>query len=343
MKTTSSISRRRWMIGTGLFVSVAAISVVSGSLPTRAMAGRFGFTVSSPKAGLQEFVRDVREVKALGAAWVRFPVVGFQIVRSWSVEGRVDFDPERLKIYDKAIAFVESMGMSICLLTVDGAPATRNTPQYLTTMKQYWGLLAQRYGSSVAVWQVYNEVSDIDFRTAAGIKGSREAYYSDLDEALGVARAAIHQHAAHVRITTSASGYPVDDEKEKEWLRFFAAVSGHLDICTIDLYPVLSAPAIKSLPDRIERLEKAQGMAVSVGEFGLQTGLGRYTENQQVESLTKTIGELSRTRADPVFVYRLRDDGAYQDDGFGLFNIDGTPKSSVSDVAAAIAHYYPNG
>lgn len=341
--TTASISRRRWMIGTGTLITVAAVSTVSGSQPTRATTGRFGFTVSSPQPGLKDFVRDVREVKGLGADWVRFGVVGFQVVRSWSEEGQVVFDPDRLDAYDSAIAFVESMGMNICLLTVDGVPAEHNTREYLKTMKQYWGRLARRYGRSVAVWQVYNEASDLDFRTARRIKGRREDYHSDLDEALGVAREAIHQYASHVQITTSASGYPVDDEKEEEWLRFFADVSGHLDICTIDFYPVLSAQAIKSLPDRIQRLEKAQDMAVSVGEFGLQTGPGLYTEDQQVESLTKTIEALSTSRAAQVFVYRLRNDGAYEDDGFGLFEIDGTPKSSVPHVAAAIDRFYPDG
>lgn len=331
------------MIGAGMLLSVAAVSAVGGNRPTRAATGRFGFTVSSPQPGLKDFVRDVREVKELGADWVRFGVVGFQIVRSWSDEGQVVFDPDRLATYDSAIAFVESQGLKICLLTVDGAPAERNTPEYLATMKLYWGRLAQRYGRAVAVWQIYNEASDLDFRTAMLIKGSREDYHSDLDEALGVARKAIHQHASHVQITTSASGYPVDDEKEEDWLRFFAAVGTHLDICTIDLYPVLSEHAISSLPSRIDRLEKAQGVPVSVGEFGLQTGPGLYTEAQQVRSLTKTIEALSRTRAAQVFVYRLRDDGAHDDDGFGIFEIDGTPKSSVPHIAAAIDRFYPDG
>ncbi|MDN5585101.1 hypothetical protein [Brevibacterium sp.] len=340
MTVPATISRRRWLIGAGL-ITVSALVTADGCAAQR--VGRFGFTVSSPQPGLEEFERDVRAVHELGAEWVRFGVVGFEVIRSWSEKGELVFNPERLRLYDSAFAFVESLGMSVCLLTVDGAPASQNTPEYFAAMKQYWGQLAQRFGSSVAVWQVYNEASDLDFRTARAIEGDLDTYLSDLDEALGVARESIHAHASHVQITTSASGYPVNDEREQQWLRFFAAVSGHLDICTVDFYPVLSRKAMSSLPRRIERLGQQEHLPVSVGEFGLQTGPGLYTEAQQAESLVETIGELSQSAADPVFVYRLRNDGASQDDGFGLFEIDGTPKSSLPKVAAAISRGFPDG
>lgn len=320
---------------------MAALVTADRSAPRR--PGRFGFTVSSPQPGLEEFERDVRAVHDLGAEWVRFAVVGFEVIRSWSDNGRLVFKPDRLSLYDSAFAFVRSLGMSVCLLTVDGAPTSRNTPEYFAVMRQYWGHLAQRFGSSVAVWQVYNEASDLDFRTALVIEGDLDTYLSDLDEALGVARESIHAHASHIQITTSASGYPVDDRTEQRWLRFFAAVSRHLDICTVNVYPVLSDDAISSLPSRIHRLWNQERMPISVGEFGLQTGPGLYTEAQQAESLVKTISALSRSDAAPVFVYRLRNDGAYKDDGFGLFEIDGTPKQSVAKVDAAISRDFPDG
>lgn len=343
MTTQSAISRRRWLIGASVLTVAGVATVSSADQSAIRPAGRFGFTVSSPQPGLEEFERDVRAVHNLGAEWVRFGVVGFEVIRSWSDNGRLVFKPDRLSLYDSAFAFVKSLGMSVCLLTVDGAPASQNTPAYFAAMQQYWGQLAQRFGSSVAVWQVYNEASDLDFRTADAIEGDLDTYFSDLDEALGVARESIHAHASHVKITTSASGYPVNDEREQRWLRFFAAVGGHLDICTVDFYPVLSNAAISSLPDRIDRLQRQERLPVSVGEFGLQTGPDLYTEAQQAESLVKTISALSQSDATPVFVYRLRNDGAHNDDGFGLFEIGGTPKASVTKVAAAISRDYPDG
>lgn len=328
------------MIGASL---LAAAPIITACEPVERPVGQIGFTVDAPQPGLKVFERDVRAIRDLGANWVRFGVVGHQIVTNWSESGRVVLDQDRLEDYDDAFDLVESLGMSVCLLTVDGAPATRNTPEYLDAMRQYLDQLASRFGSSTAVWQVYNEANDIDFRTAGRIEGDLDVYLADLDEALGVASEAIHARASHVRVTTSASGYPVDDEREEDWLRFFAGVGTHLDMSTINLYPVLSDETISSLPDRIERLEQAQGLPVSVGEFGLQTGPGLYTEGQQVESLTKTIAALAQTRATPVFIYRLRNDGAHNDDGFGLFEIDGTPKSSVPEIAEAIAASYPRG
>lgn len=334
------ITRRRALIGAGL-LTMAPFVASCGS--DGGATGRIGFTVSAPEPGLEQFERDIRAVKDLGASWVRFGVVGHKVLRSWSDGGRVVIDPERLALYDEAFDLVESLDLEICLLTVDGAPTQENTAEYFDLMDQYWSGLSQRFGSRVSVWQVYNEVSDSDFRTAGAITGDRDAYYADLDEALGVARRSIHRHAPRVKITTSASGYPVDDSREADWLRFFAGVRGNLDMCTINLYPVVSDEAISSLPDRLERLERSTGLPASVGEFGLQTGPELYTEEQQVESLTKSIEALSQSHAVPVFVYRLRNDGAHNDDGFGLFEIDGTPKSSVEQVAAAISEWYPDG
>lgn len=343
MTTLSAITRRRWLIGASVLTVAGVATMGSADQSAIRHGSRFGFTVSSPQPGLEEFERDVRAVRSLGAEWVRFGVVGFEVIRSWSDNGRLIFKPDRLSLYDSAFAFVKSLGLSVCLLTVDGAPASYNTPEYFTAMRQYWGQLAKRFGSSVTVWQVYNEASDLDFRTADAIDGDLDTYFSDLDEALGVARESIHAHASHVKITTSASGYPVNDEREQRWLRFFAAVGRQLDICTVDFYPVLSNTAISSLPGRIDRLNRQERIPVSVGEFGLQTGPDLYTEAQQADSLVKTIGALSQTDAAPVFVYRLRNDGDRKDDGFGLFEIDGTPKTSVAKVAAAISHDYPDG
>lgn len=340
MRARPALTRRRALLGAGILTLAPFVaSCGTGSSPV----GRIGFTLSAPQPGLQDFERDVRRVRKLGAGWVRFGVVGHQVLRSWSDQGKVVFDPDRLSAYDEAFDLVDSLGLGVCLLTVDGAPAAGNTDEYFETMDQYWSTLSERFGSRTSVWQVYNEVSDTDFRSAAAITGDFDEYLSDLDEALGVARESIHRHSPDVKITTSASGYPVNDEREADWLRFFSGVRKNLDMSTINLYPVVSDEAISSLPERLRRLEDSAGLPVSVGEFGLQTGPELYTEDQQVESLTKSIDAFSRTRADPVFVYRLRNDGAHNDDGFGLYEIDGSPKSSVPKVAAAIADHYPNG
>lgn len=84
MTVPATISRRRWLIGAGL-ITVSALVTADGCAAQR--VGRFGFTVSSPQPGLEEFERDVRAVHELGAEWVRFGVVGFEVIRSWSEKG----------------------------------------------------------------------------------------------------------------------------------------------------------------------------------------------------------------------------------------------------------------
>lgn len=333
------VTRRRALTGAG--VLLIAPFVVSDKKPS--VPGRFGFTISAPKPGLTDFARDLGAVVDLGAHWVRFGVVGFQAVQDWTGPDRPVFDEDVLNLYDQAFDLVEARGLSICLLTVDGVPAKRNTTDYLNTMGRYWSALSQRFGKRVALWQVFNEANDSDFRSAGEIEDDWDAYLEQLSDALAVARVSILRHAPRVRMTTNASGYPVDDAKEAQWLKFFAGISSQLDVCTLDLYPVLSEAAIASMPERIGRLSDATKLPVSVGEFGLQTGEGLYSEKQQVESLSRSIEAFSRSRADSAFVYRLRDDGARNDDGFGLYKIDGTPKSSVPDIAESIADAFPNG
>lgn len=347
--SSALITRRRALLGAGLLFLIPFVnSCSSGATPNANSSGatlhaKFGFTINGPRPGLEEFSQDIRRLEELGAGWVRFGVVGFQMVRNWSRSGQVVFDSELLDVYDQAFDVVESHGLGVCLLTVDGAPAQSNTPEYLDAMRQYWSTLGERFGQRTAVWQVFNEASHSDFRTPGEIVGDMDVYLADLSEALGVAREAILQHAPQVKLTTSANGYPVNDERESEWLRFFAGVGEHLDLCTLDLYPADSQKAISSMPERIATLERSASLPVSVGEFGLQTGPNLYTEEQQADSLAKSIAALSSSRASPVFVYRLRDDGAENDDGFGLYEIDGTPKSSLPKVAAAIDRWYPNG
>ena len=334
------ISRRVWLSGLALIAIGAGLA---GCLPTARPQSRFGFTISPPTADFGQFERDVRAANTLGAGWVRFGVIADDVVESWFSDDGVTFDESGFAMYRRALKAAVDAGLAVCLLTVDGVTGVPEEKRYLNLMGQYWSAAAERLGRWVLQWQVFNEANDLDFRTAAAISGSYDTYLSDLGQALGRARSEIHRHAPHVAVTTNAGGYPVDDSTEANWQVFFGAVADRLDLVTVDVYPVLSDDAIRSLPHRIDRLAKATGKPIAVGEFGLQTGPGLYTEAGQVVSLSKTIGALAQTNAAPVIAYRLRDDGAVNDDGFGLIEQNGTPKSSLKAVSTAIAEEFPEG
>lgn len=329
-----------WMVGAASVAGGMALAACHAESRTQ---GRFGFTISPPTPGLSEFRRDVRAVSDLGVAWVRFGVVANDVVASWFEDNRVRFDDAACETYRQAFDIVEAEGLRVNLLTVDGVAGVPDEEVYLRLMGQYWSGVAKRFGTRVDIWQVFNEANDLDFRSASPIRGSIDEYHAALDRAIGRARASIHQFSPSVAVTTNAGGYPVNDATERNWQRFFAAVGGSLDIVTVDIYPVLSEAANATLPARFERLRELTGKPLAVGEFGLQTGEQLYSEAEQVASLTTTITELAETCASPIFVYRLRDDGAENDDGFGLFEQNGQAKSSFAPVARVISEKFPEG
>lgn len=317
------------------------LPAITACTPTRRHMGPIGVTLAPPMGDLDEFDSDLRRVKDLGVDWVRFSIVAEEIVASWSSSDGIRFKNDGLERYRRAFDLVDSRGLKVCLMTVESAPFTEDTDAYLDQMGQYWAKIAGEFGSSVEMWQVFNEADGLDFRTAKGIEGSTQDYYEDLAEALAVAVSVIHRYAPEVAVTTNANGYPVDDTMEERWHAFFSVIGKHLDVLTVNAYPVLSTESIRSLPDRLDRLAGTFDKPVAVGEFGLQTGLKLYTESEQAASLTKTIEAIAESHAYPAFVYRLRNDGADQDDGFGLYEMDGTPKSSLPKVVAAIERAKP--
>lgn len=304
--------------------------------PVGRAAGPVGVTLAPPMGDLEEFDADLRRAKELGVDWVRFSVVAEELVESWSDSGTVRFKAEGLDMYRRAFDLVDSHKLQVCLMTVESAPLIGDAEDYLDQMGQYWAKIAAEYGSSIRMWQVFNEADGLDFRTAKGIEEPVEDYYEDLAQALAVAATTIHRHAPGAAVTTNANGYPVDDSTEQRWHQFFSVIGKYLDVLTVNAYPVLSEPSISSLPERLIRLSEAFDKPIAVGEFGLQTGPKLYTENQQAESVTKTIEALMDSPADPAFVYRLRNDGAHEDDGFGLYTMAGTPKSSLAEIAVII-------
>lgn len=336
----SGISRRAFLLGGAAFTS-ALLSGGGEAAPPR--SGKIGFTVSSPQGDGRNFWADLSRIQDLGASWIRFSIDFNDVFDGWDATKRIVWDSRVLSLYDRAFDAVEKAGLSVCFLTVSGITGL-NDDDYLDVMETYWNGIAHRYGDRTRVWQVFNEANGVDFMDASSIpRDGYGRYLNRLRTALGVARRAIHARSPGVLVTTNAGGFPVDDAMEAGWVRFFDGISDQLDLLSVDPYPQFHAQKIASIPGRLKRVSRRFHKPIAVAEFGLQTGPGLYTQAQQTSALTGMLETLTTSVIEHAMVYRLRDDGAAGDDGFGIYEIDGTPKASVGPVTKAIARHYPHG
>lgn len=352
--TTAAVGRRTALsagIGAAALVVLraddpAARSSIGGAplvqAPPRPV-GKIGFTLSPPAGDGAKFRSDLAAVRALGASWVRLPIDFGTAVRDWTDAGRIEFDEVQLSTFDAAFDLIGQAGLSVVFLTVDGVGGL-SAEDYLTVMVPYWAGLAARFGSRISVWQVFNEANgrhylDYSTLTSAGMP----EYLRHLAEALESARTAIHAHAPHIAVTTNAGGFPLDGAAVDGWMRYFAGIAGSLDLLSVDPYPQLDKETIASLPHLLSRVGRAFDRPVAVAETGLQTGPGLFSEAQQSTALTSVLSALAGSTARHTMIYRLRDDGAVGDDGFGVLYENGVRKLSFDPVARAIADHYPEG
>lgn len=335
---------RRSFLFSGVSVATAALTGCTTQwdpMPQPTATPEVGFTLATPRGDCREFREDLHRVIDLGANWVRFAIDYYEAVDGWEPERGLQWNNAVWRCYETAFDLASDAGLSIAFMTVNGVEQPEFS-QYIDIMSQYWETLASQFGEGVKVWQVFNEADGMDFQLYTPINDESFAPYMDrLNTALRVARESIHTHARSVSLTTNAAGYPVVPSLEDKWRRYFAPITDQLDILSVDVYPVLDHDAIDSMPGMLQRLAHDVELPVGVMEFGLQTGPDLYTEEQQARALTLVLEALSPSVSRYAMVYRLRDNGAVNDDGFGLYTIDGLPKSSVEEVTECIRNHYP--
>lgn len=299
-----------------------------------------GFTLATPEGDCSSFRRDLGRVTDLGGDSVRFALDYYDAVQDWDPQHGLVWNPTVLSRYTTAFNLADAAGVSVALMTVNGVEDD-DFERYLDIMAEYWGTVSRLFGDRAAVWQVFNEADGMDFQLLTPVQDQDfENYLDRLNAALEVARRSIHTHAPSVSLTTNASGYPVDRDLNDRWVRYFDPIAEQLDILSVDAYPTLDAEAVAAIPGMLQDLSNRFRLPVGVMEFGLQTGVNLYSEEQQTRAITMLLQSLAASVGEYAMVYRLRDNGDVGDDGFGLYTIDGRPKSSVEEVARCIRHNY---
>jgi hypothetical protein len=292
----------------------------------------FGFMVLFSTSGngpsLDNFKKDIDLLAANGQKWVRLGIVGWDIMEVSDPGRTILWDEEALKQYDSAIDYVNSKGLAIHLITADADnnPST-SFDDYKVTLRQFWDTLARRFANKVDVWQVYSESDTAHFRLLSQpVEDITPEYLSDLGSMLAIARTSIKAVNPHVLLTTTSTGWPMSDERQDRWQKYFDGISQYLDVISLDVYPADSFIEIEMLPKRINDTKLRYGKPVIISEVGLQVA-GKWTSEDQRLFLSAAIEAAKRAMPLAIIVYQLRDDGG---NAFGLIKENGVPRPSFT-------------
>ncbi|MBT2535304.1 hypothetical protein [Arthrobacter sp. ISL-69] len=288
----------------------------------------FGFMVLFSTSGrgpsLDDFKKDIDLLVANGQKWVRLGIVGWDIMEVADPGRQIIWDEEALKQYDAAIDYVNSKGLAIHLITADAEnnPAT-SFDDYKVTLGQFWDTLARRFANKVAVWQVYSESDTAHFRLLSQpVEDLTPEYLSDLGSMLAIARATIKAVNPRVLLTTTSTGWPMSDERQARWQKYFDGISQYLDVISLDVYPADSFVEIEMLPKRINDTKLRYGKPVIIAEVGLQVA-GKWSSEDQRLFVPAAIAAAKQARPLAIIVYQLRDDGS---NAFGLIGENWAPR-----------------
>jgi hypothetical protein len=301
----------------------------------------YGFTVSfhpGPDAvnNLSTFKRDVDLLVENGQEWVRFGIIGWEVVETWGDHRSMEWNEPTLKRYDQAIAYARNKGLSINLVTADGHMGLdASNARYRAMMGEYWSTLAQRYAPDVKIWQIYNEVDAGHYSQRTVFDGElSDSYLAGLKSMLQIGRKAIKDPSPATLITTNTMGWPMNDTTEERWVKFFDAVGPTLDVIALDVYPAHYTKQIAKLSDRVEHMKSRYDKPVIIAEVGLQTCKECWSEEDQGKFVAAAIHDLAKADPMAIIAYELRDPP--KSTGFGLLHADRTEKEGFNQIIIAM-------
>lgn len=309
-------------------------------------ATEFGFNAglrnSHSSSDVERFKANVDDLVANGQMWVRIGIASWVVSTGGSVDA-ITWSDQGLAAYDQALSYAHCKGLHVFLVT-SGAPDWAQNfafADYVKVSRDYWTFLAQRYRDDVDVWQVFNEADGSDFRQfkPLGVNGLSSSYLQQLKVLIETAGAVIHRANPRVKVTTNASGYPMNDAEQADWFRYFDVLAPVLDTVTVDVYPGTDSGEIDKLGARIALLQARYNKPVSIGEIGIPTCRGCSSETDQRIYMPRVIASLKKGAPAVILYYLLQDTGddAGQDgSSFAIISDDGTHKPAYDAIMKAM-------
>lgn len=244
------------------------------------------------------------------------------------------WDTAHVEFFRTELNYARDRGMQVNLV-VPGAPdwaQSYGTDDYVAACTWFWTQMRESFGGQVDLWQAFNEADHSHFQKFTPVAGN-SAYLTEFAEMLALARKTLGRDG--VPVTTNLTGWPMNDEREREWLTTLDVIGGALDVIGIDLYPADNEDEISRLPERLNRVLRRYGKPVFVAEIGLQTTPDAWTEADQQQYVTAAIGQLRTVDLWGIALYELRDNPSPA--GFGIKRSDGTLKPAFADVLQAMS------
>lgn len=327
--------------------------VGSSTAPERSSGPAFGVQVFAMWRDWELHEELMDDIVAAGSHWVRFDVGWCTLEEA----GPGQISTWYLDRLDKVVAEAEERGLSMAI-TLTCSPtwarsdgrikALPDDPQQYARVATY---LASRYAGRVAAWEVWNEPDCLD----VGCSNAPPADYVPL---LKAGYQAIK--AADPKTTVVSGGI---SGINLAWISELIKDGGgdYMDAMGVNPYlnPAKAPPDTRPSPGFIDRYritnaQAAHELLVKQGypdlplwftEFGWSTGRisrPRYDgvpPETQAAYLTQAV-DLVRDRYPYVthifwFCLRDRDDATVNENGFGLLELDGTPKPSYAAFTAA--------
>lgn len=298
----------------------------------------YGFLVplpgGRPGQSMETFKRDVDGLVAARQTWLRTGLPNWLLAPSGS-GSRVNFDEHQVRLLNEALGYAKSRGLKVYVYA--GSPdwmQELSYPQYKTATTLYWSGLAART-SNIDVWQLFNEADTSHYKTYEGLVPSK-AYLAEMRDIIGAGRTAIRAERPQALITTNLSGWPMDDNTEREWNRVLDTIAPSLDVIALDIYTGDNLTEATNLTGRVDRIEARYRKAVIIAEFGLQTQ--GWTEPDQALYMPAMIRSLKKARPMAIIAYEYRDTSAGESfQGFGIVRYDRSSKAAASTVFSLMA------
>ncbi len=286
---------------------------------------------------LAGYRREDAAIRATGATWIR-------IVINWNETESADgsFAWERI---DDAISAARADGLSVLGLISGPAPAWAGVPPFdggsppqdASAFADFAGLLAHRYSTSVAAWEIWNEPNLRGYwhppdpsAYLAALRGAYTAIKS-VTPAATVVLGGLSPDVSGIDIATYLEGVYAAGGG-----RYFDAVGVHPYVVPSPLGtdPFGAMDAVEQARAVMDRHGESRKQ-IWVTEWGEPTGTAYYAvrEERQADIVLAGLHRLQHERAmGPVFLFTTKDwsrDSSDADFNFGLYRYDYSAKPVV--------------
>jgi len=296
----------------------------------------YGFNTHMYASGISNlnlttFKQNIDDIASKGLDWIRFNVIDWEVAPSVA---SINWNYVNLAKYDEAINYAKNKGLKIFLVTnVPSWAKSYSLEKYKTTTQEFYSFLVNRYKDKVDVWQIFNEPNIHNYTDYSTIILTT-SYLNNLNQIISIARSTIKGIDSDTLITTNVGGYPYNDILHNQWKEFFDVVGQNLDVLTLDIYPDDNIEIINALENRVNDIKSRYEKPVYIGETGICTGDGRFTESDQGYYVSRYIEEFKKSGPINIIVYEIQDDNSKVvcEATFGLKHADGTAKASYDVI-----------